>query len=214
MKVPVLMLLILVCGQTLLADPAPAERGGADIPFVEKSDLNRGSRRGYATLTLNQTTLKLGERFSADIRFTNTSGGDCFYNPLFSRLTFLPARLAIFDSRKAYLGDLLLWEGGSWRGPSAMDWQWVPGDCYVGTIIGHLTAGYVPGTESGVLGHPLPAGEYYLQVIYFNAFIAGNPERMGSNPLKDLPIHLAEFQKNFDRGELFRSNVVRVVFAE
>jgi hypothetical protein len=212
MKSLFLLLFITVCIPSVFAQPKPSRQAASSILLADKADLDSGSFRGYATLSLSQTRPRLGERFTADIRFTNRSGGDYFYNPFFNRLVPLPARLAIFDSSKKYLGDLLTWEGGSQKAVSSGDWQFIPGDCYVGTPIADLTAGYVPGTEFGVMSHLLPPGEYHLQVIYLKAFIAANPAATVRDPSEELRFDLTDFYKNFDRGELFRSNVVKVTF--
>jgi hypothetical protein len=56
---------------------------GADaFPFVEKHDLDSGSFRGYATLSVEVPTVQAGKLLSVDIKFFNSSGGDYFYNPL------------------------------------------------------------------------------------------------------------------------------------
>jgi hypothetical protein len=226
MKSLFLLLFITVCVPLAFAQPQPpalsvpalsyqlpSQQATPSILFIDKADLKCGSFRGYATLSLSKTTFKLGERFTADLRFTNISGGDYFYNPFLNRLVPLPASLAIFDSSKKYIGDLLTWDGGSQVTVSSGDWQFIPGGCYVGTPIAYLTAGYVLGTEFGVMNHLLPPGEYYLQVIYFRAFITTNPAVQLGDPLKDRQSYQINFYKNFDRDELFRSNVVKVIFA-
>ena len=54
--------------------------------FKGEVPLEAGSFRGKATLTLSKTKIKAGEKFAADIRFLNKSGGANFYNPFFNGL--------------------------------------------------------------------------------------------------------------------------------
>ena len=67
---------------------------------------------------------------------------------------------------------------------------------YVGAQL-EFPAGYVP-IEN------LSPGKYYLQMIYYKAFIASNPEKLGSNPPKDKKTWIQKFSKNFDKDELFQ----------
>jgi hypothetical protein len=176
-----------------------------------RRDLDVGSWRGSATITVDKPAVALGAKFEVDIRFRNGGGGDDFYNPFFNHLVPLPARLAIFDSQHKYLGDLLRWEGGSRRSPGINEWAWIPGECYVGCSE-RFRAGYVPGTVHGVMSNLLPPGTYYLQMIYFKAFASTNPARLESNPPTDVRERVAKFLKTFDCGELFRSNVATIRF--
>jgi len=196
--------LVILCGSVIAAKTAPEWS-------AEKHDLNAGSYKGMATIAVDKSGVTLGEKFSVDIRFFNDSGGEHFYNPFFQGLVPLPARLAIYSADHRYIGDLLYWEGGSRRTVTADDWTFVPSECCVGCSK-RFTAGYVPGTAHGVTSNLLPPGDYYLQMIYFKAFVATNPARMLSNPPMDEKERLAQFEKTFDRVELFRSNVVTIQF--
>ncbi len=179
---------------------------------IEKK-LNIGYFRGYASLSLKEAQIEIGKKFSVDIRFTNKSGGAYFYNPFFNRLIPLSAKLAIYNSKKEYIGNLLYWEGGSRKNVASNDWKFIPADSYVGTPL-TFTAGYVPDTAHGVTSNLLPLGEYYLQMIYYKSFVSSNPDRLISNPPKDKKTMIREFYKNFNREELFSSNVVKIVFVK
>ena len=145
---------------SLAAETAPEWTG-------EKRDLDSGSWRGSATISVDSQSVTLGEPFSVDIRFLNSGGGDEFYNPFLGGQTPLPARLAIFSSDHKYLGDLIERDEASRTALRAEDWTFVPSLCYVGCVE-RLTAGYIPPTaESG--SRTLPPGEYYVQMIYFKA---------------------------------------------
>ena len=188
---------------SLAAETAPEWTG-------EKRDLDSGSYRGSATISADKQSVALGEPFSVDIRFLNSSGGDEFYNPFLGGQTPLPARLAIFSSDHKYLGDLIEREELARETLGAGDWTFIPSLCYVGCVE-RLMAGYVPATaERG--SQTLPPGEYYVQMIYFKGFLARNPTKRNRRPLEDEAKVFRQFAKNFDRAELFRSNVVKVRF--
>lgn len=186
---------------SLAAQTAPEWTG-------EKRDLDSGSSRGAVTIAVDKQSAALGEPLSVDVRFLNSGGGDEFYNPFLRGQTPLPARLAIFSSDHKYLGDLIEPEEASRLTLSAEDWTFVPSLCYIGCVE-RLTAGYVPATsERG--SQTLPPGEYYMQMIYFKAFLARNPATLERRPLEDEEKLLRQFAKDFDRSELFRSNVVKL----
>ncbi len=185
-------ILLVSNGRISSAQGTPAE------PFHEKQPL----ATGYAVLSVDKPTIKLGERFAVNIRFYNTSSGEYFFNPFFQRLIPKPAQLAIYDSNKQYVADLLTWQGGSRRSVTAGDWTFIPTDCYVGTKL-TFTAGYNPASSS----RKLPAGDYYLQMIYFKAFT------MAPRPSDDKPVP-GEFYQQFSRATLFRSNAVKIHFTK
>jgi hypothetical protein len=159
------------------------------------------------TIAVDKQSARLGELFSVDIRFLNSGGGDEFYNPFLRGQIPLPAGLAIFNSDHKYLGDLIEPEEASRLTPSADDWTFIPSLCYVGCVE-RLMAGYIPATsEHG--SQTLPPGEYYVQLVCFKAFLARNPA-LERQPLEDKEKLLHQFAKEFDRSELFRSNVVKL----
>jgi hypothetical protein len=145
--------------------------------------------------------LRRGERYAFEYTFYNTGGGYWVYNCFFNRLVALPGQLAIYDSKKEYVGDLIQFEGGSQKGLGDDDWLFLYGGSHVGTGIG-FTAGYVPMTKYGSTSNLLPAGQYYVQLILYKAFLTPNLSRIvGDKP---------DFYKTFDRSEAVRSNAVRV----
>ena len=181
---------------TLLLPISVAYSDQAAPIFKEEVPLEAGSFRGKATLTLSKMKLKAGEKFTADIRFLNKSGGDKFYNPFFNALRPLPAELAIFDGKKNYIGNLLSNNGGSRIvGETNADWTYIASLAYVGKEYS-LEAGNVFGTiYDPVFGKTkdsrdrLPNGKYYLQVIYNGLFISrnfsgGSKELFRSNPVE------------------------------
>ena len=175
-----------------------------DVTFTEAKNLDSGSYRGYAQLNVDKPEIKLGSKYTIDIRFFNTGGGENFYNPFFTGLIPLPAQLAIYDSKKKYLGDrLYMSEIISRRLASANDWIFVASNSYVGTLLGPFTAGYLNGTQK------LPAGEYYLQMIYYRAYLAPKPAPDAGKDEQPM-----NFYENFDRTELFRSNAIKIRFTD
>jgi len=186
------------------------EKGRA---FSEQKNLDGSSCRGFASLSVKDPRLVLGTVFSADIRFTNKGGGAHFYNPFFCRLLPLPAEMAIYDGKKRYIGDLLSWQGGSRKSVASDDWRFIPSESYVGTSLS-LRAGYVPNTSYGVKSNPLPPGEYYIQMVYYKAFVSSRPDRLIGNPPKQEKQLLREFRRTFSRDELFRSNAVKILFVK
>jgi len=193
-------LLVVVSGLFGVDSSQSAEAGKPDIQYKEGYNLNIGSFGGHAALTTDKTTVKLGETFTVDIRFFSESPGD-YYNTYFNGLIPVPAKLAIFDSDKKYLGDLIEFIGGSRRRASSHDWTYIPSQCYVGTFLHPFIAGYIPSQSR----YKLPDGDYYLQMIYNKTFILPRPADTD---------HVAVWSdKRLDR-ELFRSNVVKVRFVK
>jgi hypothetical protein len=203
MRVILAAVLLTLGAGSLMAQTAPKWTG-------EKRDLDSVSFRGSATISLDKQSVALGETLSVDIRFLNDGAGGEFYNPFLSGLTPLPGRLAIFSSDHRYLGDLITPEEAARRTLSAEDWTFIPPSCYAGKVE-KLTAGYVPPTAEGG-SRTLPAGQYFLQMIYCKSFLAKNPTKQGHRLLEDEEKTFLQFEKSFDREELFRSNVVEVRF--
>ena len=174
-------------------------------------DLRLGSFQGLATLRVvktipdGKTEIPLGAKFEVDIRFSNTAGGDDFYNPFLCELVPLPAKLAVYDSQKKYRGDLLERIAGSRKTVSTNDWTYIPGNGYVG-----CTKRVTAGRFRNPLYGKLPPGTYYLQMIYLKRFITLNPARTDRGGKVD--------QKQFDtpqaREELFRSNMIEIKFTD
>ncbi len=203
MRLIIAALWLALCVGSLAAQTAPEWAG-------EKRNLNSGSLRGSATISADRESVALGEPFSVDIRFLNSGGGEEFYNPFLGVQTPLPATLAIFSPDHKYLGNLIERDEAPRNALRAEDWTFVPSLCYVGRVE-RLTAGYIPATAESA-SRTLPPGEYYVQAIYFKGFLAQNPAKLERRPYEDDEKLLRRFEKEFDRAELFRSNVVEVRF--
>jgi hypothetical protein len=176
--------------------------GQKRFPFREEMPLSLSSgEKGHAELSLPERTLQRGKRYTADYTFRNTGGGYWVYNPLFMRLIPLPGQLAIYNSKKEYVGDLIEWEGGSQKGVTADDWFFLYDGSHVGTGL-DFTAGYVPMTRNGSMNSLLPPGQYFIQLILYKSFLSEMPKYvLGNRP---------NFYKTFDRSEIARSNVIPV----
>ena len=93
---------------------------------------------------------------------------------------------------------------GSRRTVKAHDWTLIPAKSGV-SVIDKFTAGRIPNHGWG----ETRAGDYYLQLIYFRAYLpkptAHTPDEMAS---------ALRYDQDFAGTELFRSNVVKVHFVK
>lgn len=158
-----------------------------EFPFAEQHDLSFPdlfpNYHGHSELTVNKHLVVGQNEIFCDVHFFNTSSsGATFYNPFFNRLTYLPAKLAIYDIHKKYVRDLIAFTDGSFYGGG--DPILIPSKCNVGATI-------------SVYVNDLKPGLYYLQVIYVKSFIVGYDN--------------GSFQREHGGEELFRSNFVRIV---
>jgi hypothetical protein len=177
--------------------------GQEAFPFREETRLSQSSgEAGYTKLTLKEPQLRRGELASVDYTFYNTNGSYWVYNWGFNRLVPLPGQLAIFDSNRKYLGDLIRFEGGSQKAVGDSDWLFLYDGSHVGTQIA-FRAGYLPMTKYGSMNTLLPNGHYFIQLILYKAFLSDNPSRIQGDNKPD-------FYKTFDRSEAIRSNVVAI----
>ena len=170
--------------------------------FHEEAPLNLPTgEKGYARLSSTEGKLSRGERYSVEYTFYVTSGSYWVYNWSFNGLIPFPGQLAIYDSEKKYIGDLLRFEGGSQRRPEDDDWLFLYGGSHVGTNL-RFRAGYVPMTKHGSMSDLLPAGSYYIQLLLNKAFLSPNPSRMLGDKL--------DFYKTLDRSVIIRSNAIQI----
>lgn len=194
-------------GQTTNEIPRLASVGTNDFPFVEKHDLNAGDAHGYVTISADNPVIKAGERVSLEVRLVNTGMGRDFFNPYFKPLIGAPAQIALYDGNRRYLGNLLSWVSGSAASFSWDDFTFIPGG---GTYIGFRML-----VKPNYVMRPLPPGDYYLQFIYYKAFIALDPPWAYSDPdVNAKRQRINEFKAHFDCGELFRSNPVKITITK
>jgi hypothetical protein len=189
---------------------ASVTTAGDAITIRSQRDLSAGAHKGQSTISLKTQKVVTGEPFELEVRFWS-GGGVYFYNPFFNSLIPPPARLAIFGADKVYIGDMLHRDGGSRRLPAPPDWTIIPGNCYVGTTL-KMQAGHVPGTQYAYRGNELPAGKYYLQMIYHGRFASAPPVTDAGPDIT--PENLAKWKQLFTEGDLFRSNIVELELVE
>src|SRR5262245_41055627 len=149
-------------------------RAQRTFPFHDETRYDQSGERGRVEIAIKGTTLRRGELAALDYTFFNTNGSYWVYNWQFSSLIPLPGQLAIYDSEKHYIGDLIQWEGGSRKGAGDDDWLFLYGGCHIGRAIGFRT-GYVPLTKYGTTQNLLPPGKYFIQLILYKTFFSTNP---------------------------------------
>jgi hypothetical protein len=113
----------------------------------------------------------------------------------------LPGQLAIYNSRKEYIRDLIQYERVSQRSVGDEDWVFLYGGSHIGTEIG-FRAGYPPEAKYAGMSEILPSGQYYIQLILYKAFFSTNPNHLSGERV--------DFHKSFDRSEALRSNLIKI----
>src|SRR5437016_1714728 len=174
---------------------------GQSFEFAGEHPFKLGDDQGKVEITLDNTILRKGDGCPVHVKFTNTNGSYSVYNWQFVSLIPLPGQLAIYDSNRGYLGDLIAFEMGSRKSPGLTDWTFLYTGSSVASWVG-FRAGRVP---NHIAGGSLPAGTYYVQLILYNAFVSYHPYFTGTGEA---------LVKTFDRSELCRSNVVKIQIVE
>ena len=165
-----------------------------DYPFrdsypIPKSD--SWGHSGHGVLSLPIRILHPGQPFNVDVRVYNDGGSDDFFNVFWNGLLPQPGGLALYDGRKRFVCDLLRNSGGSRRRPESGDWTGIEASGYAGRAFS-VSLPSLSGLGDPV--RPLPAGTYYLQVIFVSGAVA--------------PPHA------FGTAEAFRSNAVEVMVVD
>lgn len=180
--------------------PAPFVTNG--FPFIERHDLDAGTALGYSTLSIDNPVIEAGKSISMEVHFLNQGMGRDFLNPFFLQRNSNPGQIALYDGDHNYIGDLLMFHSGSAILSSFDQWTFIPNGGSVGMTL--QVRLFYPGKQ-------LQPGNYYLQLIYYRAFIALNPPWSETDPeLASKRERLKEFEAHFDRSELFRSNPVKI----
>jgi len=179
----------------------PVVAEGQAVPYREQSAFVMGSDRGEVTIQSETGVIRKGDLYSLRYTFHVINSSYAVYNWQFNSLKPLPGELAIYDSSKRYLGNLIAFAGGSRAGISDDDWTFFYGETFVGRPLS-FSAGLIPNTKYDSTGNPLPSGGYYIQLIMYKAFVSPNPFRLLGEKL--------DFYKTFDRTELCRSNVLKI----
>lgn len=151
---------------------------------------------GSSEISIADPILERGQNFRLKVRFEAGEQGGTFFNVFLKKGGWgLPASLVVFDSEKNYVGDVPEYTGGPRKGLSLEDWTTLPGNAGAETILGGKAG------QLGPLSDPLPAGTYYVQLIYKKSLLTPRPDS------------LQEMWKSLDHrdnSELFRSNALRI----
>jgi hypothetical protein len=191
-------ILIGLISMTLLL-PVVAE--GQAFPYRGQSAFANGSDQGDVSIQSEKDVVRKGDVYSVRYTFHVVNSSYAVYNWQFISLKPLPGQLALYDSNKQYLGNLIAFAGGSQVGISDDDWTFFYGETFVGKPLG-FRAGLIPNTKYDSTNHLLPSGDYYIQLILYRAFVSPNPFRLLGEKVN--------FYKTFDRTELCRSDVLKI----
>jgi hypothetical protein len=164
-------------------------------------ELDAGDVKGRGVLVVDSRKALAGERINVTLTYENGGAGHAFFNPFFNGLLPYPGTILIYDSQKRYVADLLNPVAGSRRTPNSTDWVYIPGS---EGFVGAKLRVRLPKVSLG--GDGPAAGKYYLQAIYFRAFVEFDRHTPPDMTLEQ-GMH---FYDDFDRTELFRSNVVEI----
>ena len=179
----------------------------SDFPFVERHDLDSDDIHGSVTLSVENPAIKAGEVLSMRVRFENTGKPWDFYNPFFNSRIPLPGQIALYDSDHNYVCEIIPWVSSSVIGMSWDDWTFLPG--------GGCSLEFPMRLKPTHYKAPLQPGDYYLQFIYYKAFIALAPPWRETDPdVEAKRQRLKQFETHFDRSELFRSNPVKITIGQ
>jgi hypothetical protein len=197
-------LLVRVCGAQPTNNIAIRVPFGTNtFPFVENHDLEFGDVRGRVFLTATNSSIEAGDSILMEVRFVNNGMGRDFFNPYLNPYTLPFGQIALYDGNRRYLGDLMSWSAMSYRGISKDNWTFIPG--------GGSYIGFTMSVKPNYARQPLPPGDYYLQIIYYKAFIGLNPPWAATDPdVEAVQARLKDFEAHYDRSELFRSNPVKI----
>lgn len=189
MKFVLGLLSLLLCAQ---AHAEPVKNGSVDA--VEWKEQSPSKFKGKSELAASNPTVEYGGFVSLAVRFSNMDDAfpaPTFLNPfLQQRDSLLPAMLAVFDKKHKYVGDLIESAEGIMPYNTIGDWISIPAGCSIETRV------------NAQVGGPylfVPAGTYYLQLIYNRSFITPRPR-------SEKEIRTSKQS----RGELFRSNIVKI----
>jgi hypothetical protein len=167
---------------------------------------NATDLKGTASITVDVAKARIGQHLKVEalFRVSPQSPGGAVYNPLFYPLLKWPGAICLYDSNKKLAAEWE-WQGGSRVKVDASAWVSVS----AGSVVGSVQDIRIPAPgERLVATGPMTPGKYYLQVVYFNAFI-GLSELDGRSTVVG-PGDGEKLSERFDSHELFRSNAVEL----
>jgi hypothetical protein len=204
--------------------------------FKERCDLETKTHKGRATIAISSREVRAGDSMTVEVRFENHGCQQQFFNPFFQSLIPMPARLAVFDSERRYVGDLLWFSGGSQRSLSREDWVTIPHRGSIGCVV---VVRFVDASKYPLSGlRKMSSGRYCLQMIFHSRFASEpkwkrmtvpdaarlNLPMLSDDQFEELRTRLAWFpSQQFDLAawsdrykddDLFRSNVIEIRFTD
>lgn len=184
-----------------------------DIPFREQYDFKWESipldhLRLDLTASIESKAPLVHQGEGVTLRYTLTAlrGAGDIFNPFLIAGTRQPAILAIFDSSRTFLGDLLVRRRESYIGVSPSLWFQIIADRFIGRTLG-FTAGIIETRPEydGILVDGkkmyLPPGRYYVQLIFTKELVRPRPDKTTEN--------YDQWFNTLD-WEAFRSNIVEI----
>jgi hypothetical protein len=194
-------------GQTTNIAASQGSSGIIAFTFIEKHDLDSGAIQGHVTLSVENPVIKAEDSLSTKVCLVNTGKPWDFYNPCFTPRMPPPGQIALYDSNHKYLCEIIPFVSYSFIGESWDDWMFLPG--------GGCSFEFPMNLRLTYYRRPLPPGDYYLQFVYYKAFIALDPPWRETDPdVRAKQARLKDFETHFDRSELFRSNPVKITITQ
>jgi hypothetical protein len=174
---------------------------GQSFPFRDQVDIIPSSEQGKVTIEAESMRMRRDEVYH--IKYSYHAGNASYdvYNWQFHTLIPLPGQLVIYDKNQQYIGDLLGRGESSQRMVTSADWTFLSEETFLGKRL-RFRAGLVPNTKFDSPNNLLPAGRYYIQLVFYRAFRSPKWVYLQDNK--------KPFVEMFDKSELCRSNIINV----
>ena len=167
---------------------APVSGAAQDFSFRVEYPCKVFDHEGRLEISLKESSLRVGQSYAVRYTLTNITIPYPVYNWQFDSFKPLPGQLALYDAEKRYVKDLLARTFFSRQPVNLFDWSYLHGGSSVSAPLGFRA--------------DLPVGTFYIQLIMYKAFISERPY------LEE--VVMEDFRTHFDKGELCRSNVIKV----
>jgi len=167
---------------------------------------NATDLKGTASITVDVAKVRIGQHLKVEtlFRVSPDSPGGAVYNPLFYPLLEWPGAICLYDSNKKLAAEWD-WPRGSRVNVDTDAWVSVS----AGSVVGAARDIRIPAPdEQRVAIGPMTPGRYYLQAVYFKAFI-GLSELDGRTTVSG-PADGEKLMERFDTHELFRSDTAEI----
>jgi hypothetical protein len=165
-----------------------------------------------AILSSEQSRVLRGKPFSIEYQVSGGGLND-LYNPFLLPVDPPTAKLAVFNSRHKYVGDLMLSNSKVARAPQTDDWMNISWKRYAGRKI-EFVAGRLQRSGDRPEEFDLRTGKYYLQLVFHSRFVSNCPIGTNVTGGGDTMSRLEDWQKNYHKDDVFRSNSLEVELVE